>query len=124
MAGKGLILTIDEAHHVAADGYQAVLEALPEAFKLFVTATPDRLDNNPILPDKQPLYEASIIDMIQSGYLCDLKCIAVKTQASLDSLHTRMGDFTLDELEEAVDNPARNQLIVSKYEHFYRVLAN
>lgn len=115
-SGKGLILTIDEAHHVAADGYQTVLEAFPDAFKLFVTATPDRLDNKPILPGKQPLYTASIIDMIQQGYLCNLKCIAVKTQANLDMLHTRMGDFTLDELEDAVDTPARNNLIVSKYQ--------
>lgn len=114
--GKGLVLVIDEAHHVAADGYQAVLEALQNAFKLFVTATPDRLDNKPILANKKPLYEASIIDMIQQGYLCDLKCVAVKTQTNLDNLHTQAGDFKPGELEEAIDNEARNNLIVQKYQ--------
>ena len=115
--GFGLII-VDEAHHVAAAGYQKVLEALPDAFKLFVTATPDRLDGKPILAGKAPIYSANIIEMIQQGYLCNVRSIATKTDVNLDELHTSMGDFQTDELEKAVDIPARNRLIVAKYQEF------
>ncbi len=40
--GYGLII-VDEAHHIAAESYQKVLEALPDAFVLMVTATDDRI---------------------------------------------------------------------------------
>jgi len=111
--GYGLIIT-DEAHHSQANSYQMVYEALPNAFHLMVTATPDRLDGKPIL-DKPALYSASIIDMIKLGYLCDLKAIAIKTDTSLDDLHTQAGDFKVDELETAIDTPLRNQRIVDAY---------
>ena len=88
--GYGLVI-VDESHHSAAAGYQAVLTALPEAFVLKVTATPDRLDGKDITNGKPPLYSASIIDMIAQGYLCDAKAIAIRTETSLDSLHTETG---------------------------------
>jgi superfamily II DNA or RNA helicase len=111
--GYGLIVT-DEAHRSAAPSYQTVYEALPDVFHLMVTATPDRLDGKPII-DKPPLYSASIIDMIQQGYLCDVKAIAIKTDVSLDDIHTEMGDYKVSELEDAIDTPARNQRIVDAY---------
>lgn len=112
--GYGLVI-IDEAHHAAANGYQTVLNALPNSFKLYVTATPDRLDNKPVIENKEPLYSASIIDMIQMGYLCDVKAIAIKTHVSLDELHTQAGDYKQDELEAAIDTPARNNRVVDAY---------
>jgi len=112
--GYGLII-VDEAHHVAADGYQRVLEALPDAFVLMITATGDRLDGKPII-DKPPLYSASIIDMISDKYLCDVRAIAIRTETNLDNLHTQMGDFNEKELAEAVDTPIRNQRVVEAYQ--------
>src|SRR5262249_54136332 len=38
------VLIIDEAHHVMAATWLAILEALPKAWVLGVTATPERLD--------------------------------------------------------------------------------
>ena len=111
--GYGLIVT-DEAHRSAAPSYQTVYDALPDAFHLMVTATPDRLDGKPI-SDKPPLYSASIIDMIQQGFLCDVKAIAIKTDINLDNLHTEMGDYKVSELEDAIDTPARNKRIVDAY---------
>ncbi len=113
--GYGLVI-IDECHHSAASGYQAVLNALPHAFVLGVTATPDRLDNQSIERIfGEPLYEASIIDMVEKGYLCDLRAIAVHTATSLDALHTQAGDFKQDELEEVIDTPERNRRVVNAY---------
>ncbi len=113
--GYGLVI-IDECHHSPASGYQAVLEALPEAFVLGVTATPDRLDKQHLeCIFGAPVFSASIIDMVEQGYLCDIRAIAVHTATSLDSLHTQDGDYKQDELEELIDTPERNERVVHAY---------
>ncbi len=112
--GYGLII-VDEAHHSEAESYQKVLDALPDAFVLGVTATPDRLDKKTLFNGKAPLYSASIIDMVRDGYLCDVKAVAIRTETNLDSLHTEMGDYKVGELEAAVDTPERNRRVVDAY---------
>jgi superfamily II DNA or RNA helicase len=113
--GYGLII-IDECHHSAAAGYQAVLDAVPDAFVLGVTATPDRLDKQNIeYIFGKPVFSVSIIDLIEQEYLSDLRAIAVRTTTSLDELHIQSGDFKVDELEEAIDTEGRNERIVSAY---------
>ena len=111
----GLVI-IDEAHHACSASYRAVLKALPDTFVLGVTATPDRLDGQRIEHIfGEPVYQASIIDMIEQGYLCDLRAVAIKTQTSLDSLHVQAGDYEMEELAGLIDTPERNQQIVEAY---------
>ena len=110
------LVIIDECHHSASAGYQAVLDTLPDAFVLGVTATPDRLDKLSIEQIfGEPIFTASIIDMVEQGYLSNLRAIAIPTTTSLDDLRTHDGDFKLDELEVAVDTPDRNARIVNAY---------
>ncbi|GCE49224.1 superfamily II DNA or RNA helicase [Thermosporothrix hazakensis] len=109
------LVIIDEAHHAAANGYQAVLDALPDAFRLFVTATPDRLDGKPII-EHEPLYSISIIDMIQQGFLCNLRAKAVRTSINLDGIKTTAGDYNERQLAEIIDSPNRNKRIVQAYQ--------
>ncbi|MBO0783788.1 MAG: DEAD/DEAH box helicase, partial [Ktedonobacteraceae bacterium] len=114
--GYGLVI-VDECHHAPAAGYQAVLKALPHAFVLGVTATPDRLDQQRIEAIfGEPVFTATILNLVEQGYLCDLRAIAVhNTGASLDGLHTQAGDFKTEELEEVVDTSERNERTVSAY---------
>ena len=109
------LIVVDEAHHVAAASYQTVLQAFPQAFVLYVTATPDRLDNKPII-DKPALYTKGIIDLVKMGYLCTPRAIAIRTDVSLDEIKTTAGDFNERELSDAVDTPARNKRIVDAYQ--------
>lgn len=110
------LVVIDECHHSAADGYRAVLDALPGAFIVGVTATPDRLDRQNIETIfGEPVFSAGIIEMVEQGYLCDLRAVAVKTSTSLDGLHTQAGDFKQDELEELIDTSERNERVVNAY---------
>src|SRR6266702_5640967 len=111
--GYGLVV-VDESHRSAAPKYQRVLEALPDAFVLKVTATPDRLDGKPI-SDKPALYRTDILAMIEQGYLCDFKAIATRTETSLDSIHTEGGDYREQELEAAIDLPQRNGRVAEAY---------
>lgn len=110
------LVVIDECHHSAAAGYQAVLQAMPEAFVLGVTATPDRLDGADITSIfGSPVFMASIVEMVSQGYLCDLRALAIKTDTSLDDLHTQAGDFKQDELQQRIDTCERNERIVEAY---------
>lgn len=110
------LVIIDECHHSAADGYLSALKVLPDAFIVGVTATPDRLDRQNIESIfGEPVFSAGIVDMVEQGYLCDLRAIAVKTSTSLDGLHTQAGDFKQDELEEVIDTAERNERVVRAY---------
>ncbi|MGB8345026.1 MAG: DEAD/DEAH box helicase, partial [Ktedonobacteraceae bacterium] len=110
------LLIIDEAHHACASGYRAVLNALSDAFTLGVTATPDRLDEQRIESIfGKAVYRASLLDMIEQGYLCDLRSIAVKTQTSLDNMRLKAEDYQVEELVGRIDVPERNQQIVDAY---------
>jgi superfamily II DNA or RNA helicase len=115
--GYGLII-VDEAHHIQSPSYKKVLEALPDAFVLGVTATPERLDKKDILRGRKPLYEIDIRTMAKDGYLCNFRAIAIQTHINIDNVRKSMGDFNEVELDRAVNVPERNQLIVSKYKEY------
>src|SRR6266487_2914285 len=113
--GYGMVI-VDEGHHAAASGYRTVLNALPDAFVVGVTATPDRHDNQDIREIfGEPVFSASIIEMVEKGHLSNLRAIAIPTTTSLEGLHIQAGDFNLEELEVTVDTPDRNERIVTGY---------
>ncbi len=115
ISGYDLVI-IDECHHSAACGYQTVLDQFPDAFVLGVTATPDRMDKQSIEQIfGAPIFSTSILDMVEQGYLSNLRAIAIQTEVSLDHLHMQAGDFKQDELAVAVDTPERNECVVAAY---------
>src|SRR5262249_53884745 len=101
-------IVVDEAHHAAAASYRRVLDHLGafeprDLLTLGVTATPTRGDR--IGPDdifEVIVYNRPILDMIESGYLADLRAIQVHLEADLDALRVRGGDFADDELGDAL----------------------
>ncbi len=96
--GFGLIV-IDEAHHATAAGYRAILDALPAAKVLGVTATPDRLDGEAlgkVFATVAARYE--LRDAIRDGWLSRIEAQRVRVEVDLDRVHTRAGDFDQREL--------------------------
>src|SRR5215468_8629264 len=53
-------------------------------------------------PPSRVVYQKSLLEMMQAGYLCDLRAIQVLLHADFDAVHTRHGDFVDSELEEAL----------------------
>lgn len=110
------LIVVDEAHHAAANGYQAVLKrfAGPETQVLGVTATPHRLDGKE-LHGKAAIFEEvafnyPIRQAIEDGFLCDLRGYRVETETDLGGIETtRLGDFAQGDLARRVDNPARTR---------------
>jgi len=63
------------------------------------TATPNRSDKKG-LGDvyDEVVFEKTIKDMIEAGWLCGLKGKRITTDISLDGVHTAAGDFNQSEL--------------------------
>lgn len=63
----------DECHHLPADTYQPVLDALPEAITLGLTATPQRGDGRPLEMFQRLVVGAQYSDLIKLGRICPVK---------------------------------------------------
>ena len=111
------LVIVDEAHLIAPDGdgmYRTFLKDMkvinPRVRVIGLTATPFRLKGGLICqPDNilnEVCYEAGLKEMIAQGYLSPLISRAGRTEANLDNLHIRGGEFLGEEMSEAMDNDA------------------
>ncbi|MDI6807248.1 MAG: DEAD/DEAH box helicase, partial [Candidatus Aenigmarchaeota archaeon] len=119
----GFIVT-DEVHHSAAPSYLRIYDyfELPrkETLSLGVTATPFRGDRKPLEAFSGPVYRKLIKEMIEAGWLCDLRGIAVDTSIDLDEVRMFGEDFLESDLSRVVNSPNRNELIVEAYLKYAR----
>ncbi len=119
LAGRDIRLVIyDECHHAVADSNRAVLEQVgvfaedwPGTLVGF-TATTRRADGRGLAEVfEEIVYERSLRQMIDEGYLRPLRGLRFSTTADLSSVTVRGEDFDEEELEEAVDVQSRNLLV-------------
>lgn len=109
-------IVIDEAHHAAAPSYRRILDYFTPDFVLGVTATPQRSDNTRLTDVfDEIVYYKTIQDLIEQGWLCSLVGYRIKTDTDISGVATNDGDYIASQLEDAIDNPTRNRLIVSSY---------
>lgn len=80
------MVIVDEAHHVPADSWRKVNDAFPNAKKLYLTATPFRSDNKPIVAER--VYEYRLAQAISKGY--------VKNVMKVDAIASKM-TFTIED---------------------------
>jgi superfamily II DNA or RNA helicase len=101
-------IVVDEAHHAPAKSYQRILRYLHARrddgpLVLGVTATPERADRKSLKAVfDRIVYQKPLLEMIEAGYLADLRAIQVHLQINLDQLHIRQGDFVESELESTL----------------------
>jgi superfamily II DNA or RNA helicase len=114
------LLITDEAHHVAARTWAAVLDHFQTAFVLGVTATPERADGQGLADrfGREPLYHYPLRQAIEDGYLARLTQYAVETRADLNGVRRRGGDFVDSALARVVNTGARNRVVVEAYERY------
>jgi len=101
-------IVVDEAHHVTAAGYQRILVACG-AFNadgplvIGLTATPERADGAPLGATFAGIvHRLTILDMIEAGYLANLRGECVGFPLDLDRIGTRGGDFAEGALASAM----------------------
>ncbi|HEY0329622.1 MAG TPA: DEAD/DEAH box helicase family protein [Rhodopseudomonas sp.] len=109
------VLIIDEAHTVPPDEtamygkfITALRELNPDMLILGLTATPYRLDSGMLTEGEGALfddiiYEITIKELIDLGYLVPLVSKATSTQLDVKGVRRSGGDFTPTQLQRAVD---------------------
>jgi len=112
-------IVIDECDLAGAKTWMKVLDHFTPKLLLGLTATPYRTDNM-LLSNlfDETLYEYTIEQGIEDGFLCELDAIRIRTDLSLDNVGSQGGDFKTGELEQVVNTPKRNNLIVDSYEKY------
>jgi superfamily II DNA or RNA helicase len=109
-------IVVDEAHHAAAPSYRRIIDYFNNKFLLGVTATPQRSDSVRLVDVfDEIVYYKSIQDLIEDGWLCPLVGYRVKTDTDISDVEIVNGDYSQSKLEDKIDNPERNALIVSSY---------
>lgn len=110
---------VHNCHRYMAPTWLDVVRHFEYDLRLGWTATPHRLDGLSLGNLFQDIsFEYNIDNGIHDGYLCELNGVRVKTQIELKGVKKTGGDFNQGQLEEKVDTPQRNTLIVNKYKEY------
>lgn len=113
------IFVLDEAHYSGANTWIKSMDYFKVNLRLGLTATPHRMDGV-LMGDifDEIVYEYDIAQGIKDKYLCKIDAIRIATNVDIDKVHTSKGDLNEKELEQAINTPVRNGLIVRKYKQY------
>jgi superfamily II DNA or RNA helicase/HKD family nuclease len=115
-------VVLDEAHHVAADSYREIVSALQPSILLGLTATPERMDGESILPwfDHRIADEMRLWHAIERQYLVPFDYYGIHDGTDLSGLSWRRGSYLVGELEEHyIGDTRRANLIIRQFYEFY-----
>lgn len=99
------LIVWDEAHHVAAASWSRIFKAIPDAFHVGLTATPERLDGRGLGDYFAKMVKGPSVQwLIENGFLSPYRLYA-PSGISVAGVATRMGDFVKSELAAVVDKP-------------------
>lgn len=122
---------VHNCHHAPALGYQRVLSHLgilgskeekypklpsPPCAMVGCTATPFRGDDvamSNVFDDI--VYQRSLREMIDAGWLCPIRAYTVLTGLSLDNVRRTAGEYNEADLDRACNTEARNETVVQAY---------
>lgn len=117
--GAPLLFIADEAHHDVAPSRRRAIEESNPALLVGLTATPSRGDKQGLdAIYEEIVYHLPILDLIRARILAPLRGLRIETEVVLDDVHTRGGEFVENELGEAVNQEARNRLIVQSWKKY------
>ena len=113
-------IVIDEAHHLAAASYCAVLARYSGAHVLGVTATPERLDGKGLGDYFDVMVRGPEVQwLIDNGFLARPRYINPST-VSMDGVSMRAGDYAKNEIAERMGKPA---IIGDAVKHYLKYAA-
>lgn len=118
--GKIDYLITDEAHHVNAESYLALVERLravnPNLRHLGVTATPFRADGDGLSRVFSHVsFHVSIADLVKMHFLLMPRWLLIATGISLKGVESRAGDFVQSQLAAKFDTPYGRAIITQAY---------
>ena len=109
--GRFDLAVLDECHHARAETWRVVIEALPQARLLGVTATPARLDGKGLGVEAGGLFDEivagpPVAELIAGGYLSPVRAFVPTAPLNMIGARTRGGDWTAEDLAGIVDRPS------------------
>lgn len=113
------MIIVDEAHHAAAPSYRKILDYFTSRLVLGFTATPNRGDGiglEDIFEDI--IFERDLEWGIKNGYLSDIQCLRVDVGFDLRDVAMKLGDYSADDLDRAVNIESANQAIAEAYKRY------
>jgi len=114
----------DEAHHcIKGSTWNKCIDEWqrqnPNMVAIGVTATPERLDGTGLGQVWDVMIVGpSVAELIAGGYLCQYKMFAPPHPVDTRQLHTRMGDYIQDEVEDLVNKPTITGNAVAHYRKY------
>lgn len=116
------VIVADECHLFGSKTFKMPLDYFTPKLLLGLSATPYRTDGC-LMGDlfDEIIFEYNIDRAIAEKYLCELDAIRVKTNINIDKkadgtiVKTTGGELNAGDLEEVINTPERNALIVEKY---------
>jgi superfamily II DNA or RNA helicase/HKD family nuclease len=113
---------LDEAHHVPADSFRELVTSLAPRILLGLTATPERMDGESILPwfDHRIADEMRLWHAIERQYLAPFDYYGIHDGTDLSELSWTRGAYAISELEQRfLGNTRRANLIASEFCQIY-----
>lgn len=108
---------VHNCHHDAAPTRRNAIETIAPDLLVGLTATPKRGDGVGLDGVYQEIAaHVPMLELIALERLAPLKGLRVESAVDLDGVHTRGGEFVERELADAVNNAARNRLIVESWQ--------
>jgi len=112
------LIVFDEAHHVAAGSWQKIIEWVPEAYRIGLTATPERLDGKGLKPwFSKMVMGPPVRQLITDGYLSPYRLVAPPPQYDLRGIGTVAGDYEKGQLAARMDTPTITGCAVTEYKN-------
>lgn len=109
------LIVVDECHHIAAQSWSNLFSIYPDAFLIGLTATPVRLDGEGLNKFFKTMVNGPSVQwLIENKFLSNYRLFAPNA-INTAGLHTRMGDFVREELENAADKPLITGDAISHY---------
>lgn len=100
----GMVI-VDEAHRTTARSYMQVLDYFKSAFRVGLTATPDRTDGKALRRVYESVaYRMDIQTAVSEGWLCPVRISRVVLEGvDFSGLKVRAGDFIDKDIERVLD---------------------
>lgn len=110
------LIVVDEAHHcIEGSTWGKVLQSYPDAHRLFVTATPCRLDGRGLSMADAMIEGPTMAELIEHGHLSPYRAFCPPTALDLSAVRTTAGDYNKAGLQEAMDKPTITGDVVAHY---------
>ena len=113
------MIIVDEAHHATATTYRKIIDFFKPRLLLGFTATPNRNDGVGLEHVfDEIIFERDLEWGIRNNYLSKINCIRADIGFDLRDVATRLGDFSVDGLEAALNITGANEAIADAYDRY------